>query len=81
MDDFKKTLKCILKEEGYSQKEISNLIFNGTMAYEKIQNVTKRTLLGRVLYFYLTIIEIDTLTAIPATLSFSDTKKMKCSFD
>lgn len=34
MDDLKK-LKCILKEEGYSQKEISNLIFNGTMAYEK----------------------------------------------
>ena len=35
MDDFKKTLNYILEDKGYSQNEIRNLIFNGTMAYEK----------------------------------------------
>ena len=35
MDNFKKILNYILEDEGYSQNEIRNLIFNGTMAYEK----------------------------------------------
>lgn len=30
-----KTLVYILENNGYSQNEISNLIFNGTMTYEK----------------------------------------------
>lgn len=51
------------------------------VACEESQNVTKEPYQSRVLFTYLTIIEIDTLTVIPATLSFSDAKKMKCSFD
>lgn len=34
MSDFK-ILNYILEDEGYSQNEIRNLIFNGTMAFEK----------------------------------------------